>query len=356
MTATGASALGVDLGGSYLKAGLVDAEGRMRSFVRERVKDRNGAAVLAQVVELARRMHERPLPVGLAVPGALAPDGRTVVLAPSYPEWQDMDVVEALEQAGLPGAVAGNDANLAAWGEAWQGAGRQGEDLALFTLGTGVGGGLVLGGRMWTGPLGTAGELGHLPMVRDGLVCGCGARGCLETLASASALLLRSRHLAGSGHAPLLARHLQNTSHLDGELLAQLARGGDEGCRQAFAELGQALGRALAMVHNVLALRLYLVGGGLCPAFDLFGPALQAEFTSSAFPHPPGQKAWPGGESPNPRPAGPLQAGPLQAGPRILPAQLGNRAGVMGAARLAMVRGSRMESGLPHVKPLSSPP
>jgi glucokinase len=333
MQEQGDLAMGFDLGGSFLKAGLVDGAGRLLSFVREPVKGGNGAEVLAQVVELAARIHEHPMPVGVAVPGALAPDGRTIVSAPSYPEWQGMDVVEALERAGLPGVVVGNDANLAACGEAWQGAGRQGESLALFTLGTGVGGGLVLAGRLWTGPLGTAGEFGHLPLVRDGHLCGCGARGCLETLASATALLARARQLADQGQAPLLAQHLRDWSQLDGENLAQLARAGDPGCRQAFVELGQALGRAVAMVHNVLALPLYLVGGGLCPAFDLFGPALLIEFSASAFPHLATRH--------KDRVAESGEAGPHQTGPRILPAQLGNRAGVIGAARWAREMGNR---------------
>jgi glucokinase len=200
-----------------------------------------------------------------------------------------------------------NDANAAALGEKWMGAGRDVDDLVLLTLGTGIGGGIIIGGRVLHGCVGMAGELGHMTVVPTGNPCGCGNTGCLEKHASATAVSAMAK-LMGLG------------DDLTSEQVYRLAAEGNEKARVVFRMMGQALGTALANLVNTFNFPLYLLSGGMLPAWDFFAPAMFDEVRrrSYVYRHSP---------------------------TRIEKAILGNEAGLYGAAYLpfqarALGRGS----------------
>ena len=163
-----------------------------------------------------------------------------------------------------------NDANAAALGEKWMGAGREVDDLVLLTLGTGIGGGIISGGKVLHGYLGMAAELGHLTVVPNGNPCGCGNQGCLEKHASALAIVGMAR-LLGLG------------DNLTSEDVYDLAKQGNEKARTVFVTMGQALGIGLAMLVNTFNFPLYLLSGGVLAAWDLFAPPMLAEMRRRSY-------------------------------------------------------------------------
>jgi glucokinase len=163
-----------------------------------------------------------------------------------------------------------NDANAAALGEKWMGAGREVDDLVLLTLGTGIGGGIISGGRVVRGYVGMAGELGHMTVVPNGNPCGCGNQGCLEKHASATAIAT-------------MARHLSLGDNLSSEDVYKLAMQGNAGAQRVFECMGQALGLGLATYIQVFNFPLYLLSGGPLAAWDLFAPAMFREIERRSF-------------------------------------------------------------------------
>jgi glucokinase len=197
-----------------------------------------------------------------------------------------------------------NDANAAALGEKWMGAGRDVDDLVLLTLGTGIGGGIISGGRVLRGFVGMAGELGHITVVPNGNPCGCGNQGCLEKHASATAV---------SAMAKMLHLGVNLSSKEVAELAAQPGEAGDK-ARTVWRIMGEALGAALATLVNTFNFPLYLLSGGMLPAWDLFEPAMLRILEQRSATY----RA-------------------TRSETRIAPATLGNEAGLFGAAYLPWV-------------------
>ncbi len=286
--------VGVDVGGTAVKFGRVAAGGVVARARRSAPNDYPGLldAIRDGVAELGG---PDGAAVGVAVPGVVAPDRRSVLDAPNLPFLAGRPLAADLEHALGATVVLENDATAAAQGELWLGGGRGRRDFLLATLGTGVGGGLVLGGRPWRGPGGMAGEFGHLP-VGHGRPCHCGAIGCLEAVASAAAMERLGREEFGE-LLPLPE-------------LAARARADDQAARRVFAVAGRALGEAFAQVALLLDLRTLLVGGGGAPALDLLRPHVLERLGERAFGRTPDDFT-------------------------VVPAELGNDAGLAGAARLA---------------------
>jgi glucokinase len=197
---------------------------------------------------------------------------------------------------GLP-VLLENDANAAAFGEYWRGAGEGCSSMVLLTLGTGVGGGLVLGGELWRGADGMAGEIGHITVEPGGRTCRCGNAGCLETYASATGIVESYRELAGIEEV------------VSAEEVHRRAHEGDANARQSYREAGRSLGLAFAALVNLLNPERIVIGGGVLPAWDLFMPAAEHEMRRRAFVAP-------------------------ASSVRLAPAALGDLAGVTGAAGL----------------------
>ena len=209
--------------------------------------------------------------VGIGVPGFIQIDTGLIVQAVNLPEFVDFPVRDAIQsRLGIP-IILENDANAAALGEKWIGAGRDVDDLILLTLGTGVGGGIIIGGKIVHGFQGMAGEIGHMTVFPDGNPCGCGNTGCLEKHASATAIVGMARMLGlGDGK-------------LGSEDVYKMALGGNERAKAVFESVGRALGIALATLINVFNFPLYLLSGGPLPAWNLFAPPMFIELRKRSF-------------------------------------------------------------------------
>src|SRR6201981_567098 len=272
-------AIGVDLGGTNLRIAAVDEQGRLMEKVTLGTKTVLGRDhVLNDMCEAIRHASDKYkgagklLGVGIGVPGIIDMQTGMMRESPNLPGWADYPVRSEIEKRlGAP-VILENDANVAALGEKWLGAGRHVGDLAMLTLGTGVGGGVVLGGKIWHGMTGMAGEFGHMTVEPDGQQCGCGNRGCLEQYASATAVVRMAREAIASGEAPELAEAASSDVEFSAKGIYNLAIQGDEGARKIFRRAGRALGIALATLINGLNLEMYVIGGGAFAREDAFFP------------------------------------------------------------------------------------
>ncbi len=199
--------------------------------------------------------------IGIGIPGFIIMEKGLVTDSPNLPGFHNFPIRDEIERLLQSPVLLENDANAAALGEKWMGAGRDVQDLVLLTLGTGIGGGIICNGKVLHGFVGMAGELGHITVVPGGNPCGCGNNGCLEKHASATAISTMAR-MMGLG------------DRLTSKEVFDLAIGGDQKARVVFERMGIALGTALADLVNIFNFPLYLLSGGVLPAWDLFAPAM----------------------------------------------------------------------------------
>jgi len=276
---------GVDVGGTKVAVGVVDAQGTILARRRRAsVANKPGEVekvIAALVGELAR---EHPIEaVGVGAAGFVDETRSVVRFAPNL-GWREQPVRAQLEALlGLP-VVVENDANAAAWGEYRFGAAREHRDVALITVGTGIGGGLVADGALYRGGSGLAGEVGHLRLVHpDGRPCGCGRTGCWEQYASGSALVREARALAladRAGAAHLLELGDGTPEAIRGRHVTIAAKDGDPVAGQAFVNVGSWLGRGMAELSAVLDPSCFVVGGGVSDAGDLLLEPARATFAA----------------------------------------------------------------------------
>ncbi len=264
--------LGIDLGGTNTKVGLVDAGGLV-ACEHFATKANQGTTKWLDSLRAAAdklSVHDlQPVAVGVASPGVIQRPQGVVTRSPNLPAWNGFPLADEVGQSlGLPTRVE-NDANCYALGEYYFGAGKR-RDLACFTLGTGVGSGLIIDGKLVIGPLGTGGELGHTMAVSSGRICGCGAKGCVESYASATGLLGMLGEALDQGRKTVLAHDSQASD------IASAAKSGDELAQELLAEAGRALGRAFANVVTFTGLDLIIIGGGVSPAWPLMASAAEA--------------------------------------------------------------------------------
>jgi glucokinase len=307
--------VGIDVGGTKIAGGVVDERGAVvATALRESPATDTAAIELAiqEVVAELRASHDVDA-VGVGAAGFIDAARSTVLFSPNL-AWRDEPLKSDLEQAiGLP-VVIENDANAAAWGEFTFGAGEDVDDLLLVTVGTGVGGGIVLTGELHRGAFGVAAEIGHLRVVPGGLLCGCGNRGCWEQYASGTALVREARDQADRGSLiakSLLDRAGGNVDAITGPLITEAARDGDAFAIEQMGVLGRWLGEGIATLTAVLDPAVVVVGGGVSEAGDLLLDPIRAHFKAGLTGR-------------NYRPT-------LE----IREAKLGNKAGLIGAADLA---------------------
>src|SRR5437763_1860295 len=254
--------------------------------------------------------------------------------SPNLPGWLDYPVRKELERRLGTTVVLENDANAAALGEKWLGAGSESDYLCMLTLGTGVGGGLVLGGKVWHGMTGMAGELGHTTVDPNGVPCGCGNQGCLEQYASATAIKRMAMEAIAVGEAPELAYAMNRNPEFSAKMVYDLAEQGDEPARQIFQKVGHALGVVLANLVNTFNLRMYVIGGGVASAWKAFAPTMLEAVRRRSFVY---VATTPLDVFDN-RPTNALRNVLSTArGTFITQALLGSDAGLIGAARLPMI-------------------
>jgi glucokinase len=294
--------IGVDLGGTNLRAAAIDRNGKLiekiaRSTNAAQGRDAVLDAIVGGILELKSDLPNDQLAgVGIGVPGFILIREGKIVGSNNLPDFEGSPVRDAIEKRLGAKVILENDANAAAMGEKWMGAGKDVDDLVLLTLGTGIGGGIISGGRVLHGFVGMAGELGHLTVVPNGNPCGCGNRGCLEKHASATAVTA-------------MARLMQLGEELSAAEVFQMAEAGNEKARRVFETMGEALGIGLANLVNVFNFPLYLLSGGVLPAWDYFAPTMMAVIRERSFTF-------------------------RHTATRIEKATLGNEAGLYGAACL----------------------
>ena len=306
-------AIGVDLGGTNLRAAAIDRSGALLDKISGSTNFSEGReAVLHDIVTAIQKLRDKHGPAGLAgigvgVPGFIRMKEGLITNSNNLPYLENFPVRDEISRRLGTVVILENDANAAALGEKWIGAGRGVDDLVLLTLGTGIGGGIVSGGRVLRGFVGMAGELGHITVVPNGNPCGCGNQGCLEKHASATAVTAMA-HLMHLG------------AELSSKDVYELAKRPDEQgekARTIWRVVGEALGIALATLVNAFNFPLYLLSGGMLPAWEFFSPHMIRTLEQRSFTY----RA-------------------TKSETRIAQATLGNEAGLFGAAYLPWLESS----------------
>jgi glucokinase len=294
--------IGLDLGGTNFRAAAIDRSGKLLAKVAGTTNSAAGReAIVSDIVAAMNRLREgrsgdRLAGVGVALAGFILMEKGLILSSPNIPAFENFAARDEIQaRLGTP-VILENDANAAALGEKWMGAGRDVDDLVLLTLGTGIGGGIISGGRVLHGCLGMAAEMGHTTVNPTGIPCACGNTGCLEKHASATAIVT-------------MARHLNLGENLTSEEVCKLALGGNRDARRVFESMGSALGIGLANLVQIFNFPLYLLSGGVLAAWDLFAPAMFRELEQRSFTF-------------------------RSTRPRVEKAILGNQAGMFGAAYL----------------------
>jgi glucokinase len=312
--------VGLDLGGTTITGLLVDDGGRVIAR-RHRPTPVPGApepgleAMRAMAAELMTAAPDaaRMAGLGIGVAGPVDSERGVSLFSPNL-GWRDVEVGSFFERAfGLPVRVD-NDVRVAALGEGWVGAARPYRSFIVITVGTGIGSGVVLDGRLWGGPGFSAGETGHIPLRPDpdAPLCGCGRRGCLEALASGRAIARDAMLAIERGEETALAAALREKDRLSARDVAEAARVGDAVARRIFEEAADHLARGVVTVVDLFNPEAVVIGGGVAGAWDLLFPILEREVKERAYP--PSLRSLEG----------------------IFPAALGEDAGAVGAAGLIL--------------------
>jgi glucokinase len=308
--------VGVDVGGTKVLGGVVDASGKVLATSRRDTPREGGSELTKTIAEVALELMQTHsvTAVGVSAAGFVSSDRKTMLATPNIADWNGVQLdLELTKLIGLP-VVIENDANAAAWGEAKFGAGRNQAHMMMLTIGTGVGGGVVVNNELYRGAFGIAAEFGHLRVVPEGHLCGCGARGCFEQYASGSALRRHAREAISA--SPDLARNLLargdgTIDGLTGQAITDAAREGDAVALAAFQTTAQYLGAGIASLAVLLDPSCVVIGGGVIDAGEiLLAPTREAmkRYMPFAGKHPY---------------------------PEIVAADLGNEAGLVGVADLA---------------------
>jgi glucokinase len=311
---TARETIGVDLGGTKMLVGVVDSERQVRY---EGTESSVGLSEERLVEDLAEELQEakeaRPdvLAAGLGIPATIDHDRGLAIHAVNL-TITDVPIRDLMEEkVGLP-VFVDNDANVAALAEHLYGAGRGARDMIMLTIGTGIGGGLILGGEVYRGSTGAAAELGHIVIVEDGLPCqgNCPNHGCVETYASGTAIAREGKAAAEREPDSALGRALAQ-GPIVGKTVTELAMGGDPLAREVVAHAGRHLGAALASLANIFDPDVFVIGGGVSIVGDLMLDPAREELRTRALP--------------------PQNERPVKL------AELGPDAGMIGAAAMALI-------------------
>jgi glucokinase len=308
--------IGIDVGGTKILGGVVDESGSVLATARTDTPRQGGRVLTQAIADIAKELlvDHNVTSIGVSAAGFVSSDRKTMLATPNIADWNGVNLdYELTALIGLP-VIIENDANAAAWGEAKFGAGRNQAHMMMLTVGTGIGGGIVVNGALYRGAFGIAAEFGHIRVVPDGHLCGCGARGCFEQYASGNALLRHAREAISA--SPEIARNLLSrgdgtVAGLTGSAITEAAREGDPVALAAFTTTGQWLGAGIASLSVILDPACVVIGGGVIEAGEiLLKPTREALERTMPF----------AGKHPY---------------PQIIAAQLGNEAGLVGVADLA---------------------
>jgi glucokinase len=309
------SAIGLDIGGTKIAGGVVADDGTVLDLLEVPTPATGDALetleVLRKVIGSLRDRHPAVEAIGAGAAGMVQWPSGHIRWAPNN-AYRELPLRQLLTQeTGLP-AIVDNDANVAAWAEARHGVAAGYEHVVVLTVGTGIGAGVVLGGQLQRGHSGLGGEIGHIILTPGGSRCGCGNTGCLEAMASGTALGRAGREAAAADPGGILATLAGGAEKVTGQTVFDAAQRGDRTARELFGQIGYWLGVGIASVVNLLDIELVVIGGGLVSAGELLLGPTRDSFGSFLF-----------GRARRPLPA-------------IVPAHFGPDAGVVGAAALAL--------------------
>jgi glucokinase len=310
--------IGVDVGGTKVLAGVVDEDGQILDQERQVTPKTDPEAIAEIIAALVKRLRSRHEveAVGIGAAGWIDLDRANVMFAPNL-IWRNEPLkLRVSKHIDLP-VVIENDANCHAWAETRFGAARGQSTAVAVILGTGIGGGIVLEGHLFRGGFGLAGEPGHVRVVPDGRLCGCGNRGCWEQYASGNALVREAKEIASSAPSSmpfLLSAVSGDVEAITGPLITEAAHAGDAGARRSFETIGRWVGQGLADLATILDPACFVVGGGPSDAGAVLIDPVREAFTAA------------------------LSGGAFRPHAQILGAELGSSAGLVGAADLARIR------------------
>jgi glucokinase len=314
--------LGIDIGGTKTIVAVADDDGAI--VAQAKISTTREAGPSAVLVEIERTAHallinhqpstiDHPVgAIGIGCGGPLDRDRGVILTAPNLPGWDNLPLTEYFETAFHVPAYLDNDVNLAALGEARKGAGVGVDHFAYFNIGTGIGGGIIIDGRLYRG-CGNAGEFGHQTILPDGPECLCGRRGCLESLASGTSIARRGRERLPDYPESLILCHAGDAKSITAEHVFKAALDGDPLAREIFQETGEYLGLGVANVVNILNPRRVILGGGVVTAGDLLLDEVRRTVKERAMAQ-------------------------LARDVEIVPGALGDQAGILGAIYLALGR------------------
>jgi len=310
--------VGIDIGGTKVLGGVIDQTGAVIRRARRDTPAEGGVALTQAIADVALELmkDEEIESVGVSVAAFISADRKTILATPNIKDWNGVNLdYELTTRIGLP-VVIENDANSAAWGEFKFGAGRGKESIFMLTVGTGIGGGIVINSNLLRGSFGIAAEIGHLRIVPNGLLCGCGAHGCFEQYGSGTALLRHAREAIAAN--PDRARNILDRGDgsiegVKGSAITEAAREGDELALAVFETTGDYIGAGIASLAVILDPEAVVIGGGVIDAGEILLNPIRTsmdKYMPFAGKHPH---------------------------PQIIGAQLGNEAGLVGVADLARI-------------------
>ncbi len=332
--------IGVDLGGTNLRIAAISTDGQLLEKITLGVKVALGRDhVIGEMCDAIHRLTEqyrgsgRFIGAGIAVPGIIEMETGMMRKSANLPGWSDYPVRDEIERRLGARVFLENDANAAALGEKWLGAARDVDNMAMLTLGTGIGGAIILNGKLFYGMNGMAGEFGHITIEPNGVPCGCGNHGCAERYASATGVVRMAREAIESGQAPALAKAASSDAEFSAKSIYNLAIQGNEDAQRIFHRFGVALGMLMADLVNVLNLDMFVIGGGVVSAWDAFAPSMFAELHERSLVYAATAPEYPLGKKEG---ASAQIAGYTKKKTIITRALLGSDAGLYGAARIPM--------------------
>lgn len=314
-------AVSIDLGGTNLRVALVDEKGEVLARILQPTKPERGRSKvfesltesIEEAIEKGKMKGLEPLGAGIGFPGVFAEDG-VILGAPQLPDWVGFDLLEALREGVSIPVFLENDANCAALGEYWMFREELPDTFVFMTLGSGIGGGVILDGKLWRGYLGSAGEIGHIPVEPKGPFCGGGHQGCIEVFASAVGLKNLIEQMLDEGvSSDFLSAFEKKSSAVTPKDAYEAAMRGDAGAIRLFERFGSYLGISLASVINVLNPKAIVIGGNIANAWEFFSPSILPSLKRHTFPY-------------------------VAERLMIRKARLGEDAGILGAASLVFAR------------------
>jgi len=333
--------IGVDLGGTNLRIAAVSTDGQLLEKITLGVKVALGRDhVIGEMCDAIHRLTEQYrgsgqfVGAGIGVPGIIDMETGMMRMSANLPGWADYPVRDEIERRLGARVFLDNDAKMAALGEKWMGAGRDVDNMAMITLGTGIGGAIILNGKIVYGMNGMAGEFGHVTIEPNGVPCGCGNHGCAERYASATAVVRMAQEAIESGQAPALAKAASSDAEFSARSIYNLAIQGNEDARKIFHRFGVSLGILLAGLINVLNIEMFVIGGGVISAWDAFAPPMFAELRERSLVYAATAPEDPFGKKEG---ASAQIANYTRKKTIITQALLGSDAGLYGAARVPTV-------------------